>query len=476
MALPAKNIVQKELLQSDEEKDLVKKLKSNFSQEVVFGLCGPIGAPIREVGLRLQALLNRSYAYQPDVLKLSDYILKYPTKTTTPDDAAGRYQDLINKGNSLRNDYGNSVLAELAIADIAVRRQLLRSDSGKSPSELPIRFCHIIDSIKNEAELKALKTVYGDLFICIGVYASVESRESRLRAKRVSDENIPKLINRDSGEEIAHGQSVRDIFHQADFFINCSSNDISDYDAGLQRIADLVFGSKIITPTSAETAMYTAFTASLNSACLSRQVGAAVTDKDGNLLGVGWNDVPKFDGGVYSEQTTDKRCYNIGGRECFNDQEKLTIAQELTNELVAEGIIPAAMREATLGKIRKGRIRDLIEFSRAVHAEMLALLNAGRTSGNRVQGGKIFVTTYPCHACARHIIAAGIHEIYYIEPYRKSLATRLHEDALTEKTVDPGKVKLLPFEGVSPNRYSDFFRIGSSPVTAGVKCRHARRG
>jgi deoxycytidylate deaminase len=54
---------------------------------------------------------------------------------------------------------------------------------------------------------------------------------------------------------------------------------------------------------------------------------------------------------------------------------------------------------------------------------MHAILGASRVAGERILGGKIFVTTYPCHSCARHIIASGISEVYFIEPYRKKLSS-----------------------------------------------------
>jgi deoxycytidylate deaminase len=106
------------------------------------------------------------------------------------------------------------------------------------------------------------------------------------------------------------------------------------------------------------------------------------------------------------------------------------------------------------------RVKDLIEFSRAVHAELHAILGAGRVAGDRVVNGRLFVTTYPCHSCARHIVAAGVSEVYYIEPYRKSLATRLHPDALSESVEDVGKVRILQFDGVAPRRFIDLFEAG----------------
>ncbi len=92
---------------------------------------------------------------------------------------------------------------------------------------------------------------------------------------------------------------------------------------------------------------------------------------------------------------------------------------------------------------------------------MHAIINAGKLAINNIQDGKMFITTYPCHNCARHIVAAGIKEVYYIEPYRKSLATKLHSDAITEDESDVAKVRILPYDGVAPLRYLKLFRVPS---------------
>lgn len=133
-----------------------------------------------------------------------------------------------------------------------------------------------------------------------------------------------------------------------------------------------------------------------------------------------------------------------------------------------DSVLMSEKQETAVQTIMKdSRVKDLIEFSRAVHAEMHAILGASRVAGDRVIGGKVFVTTYPCHSCARHIVAAGITEVYYIEPYRKSLATRLHADALTE-AIDGKGVKLMQFDGVAPRRFIDLFDSGSRKSKAGV--------
>lgn len=60
----------------------------------------------------------------------------------------------------------------------------------------------------------------------------------------------------------------------------------------LGRIATLILHPGLLTPTKIERCMQIAMTAKLNSGCLSRQVGAVVTDRDYNILSLGWNDAP----------------------------------------------------------------------------------------------------------------------------------------------------------------------------------------
>jgi deoxycytidylate deaminase len=101
---------------------------------------------------------------------------------------------------------------------------------------------------------------------------------------------------------------------------------------------------------------------------------------------------------------------------------------------------------------------DITEFGRAVHAEMAALLACSRTGRTPVDG-ILFVTTFPCHNCTRHIIAAGLSRVHYIEPYTKSKALKLHGDACTESIEETGKVPFLPFIGIGPRRYLDLFSL-----------------
>ena len=250
------------------------------------------------------------------------------------------------------------------------------------------------------------------------------------------------------------GQTVRDTFPQSDFFLRVDSDvdDITIQKA--RRFLSIILGTDVITPTPDETAMYMAASAAANSACLSRQVGAAVTDENGDLLATGWNDVPASGGNLYCSShnpANDFRCKNLEGGVCFNDREKHAITFSLADDLAKAGLVKESDRSKVIEIIANSKIRDLIEFSRSIHAEMHAILIGCQKTGDRMVGGKLFCTTYLCHSCARHIIAAGISRVYYIEPYRKSLATRLHSDAISESETATNHVMILPFDGVAPN-------------------------
>src|SRR5271157_1609662 len=69
------------------------------------------------------------------------------------------------------------------------------------------------------------------------------------------------------------------------------------------------------------------------------------------------------------------------------------------------------------------------EYGRAVHAEINGLLTCAR-NGVSPGGTTLFTTAFPCHNCTRHIIAAGVRRVVYFEPYPKSMARKLHNDAI----------------------------------------------
>jgi deoxycytidylate deaminase len=216
--------------------------------------------------------------------------------------------------------------------------------------------------------------------------------------------------------------------------------------------------------------MFQAYASSFRSADLSRQVGAVIMSPRGDIVATGCNDVPSPGGGLYwSGDPHDKRDF----QKTFdsNAREKNAMLERL---LKALGLIESDAPKAALDElVKKHRdalketgLLDITEFGRAVHAEMEALLSCART-GATTRDCILFSTTFPCHNCAKHIVAAGIARVVYIEPYPKSKALELHDDAIhlasdTEEHATcggPSKVSFEPFVGIGPRCFVDLFSL-----------------
>lgn len=455
-----------------------EKVKNTFTEELFLGICSPIGSMKDEVIASLAKTLEDTYGYTVEILKLSNYIDTY--KINQYELIEGKTQEFselmykIHEGNAIRKHYNNnSVLVELAIRDIynnrvdEVTNKVDGAELPKAEDFTSRRKCFIFNSIKNKEELLLLRQIYTDNFYQFSIFSPQAEREENLQNKNLSQKEIKDIIDVDEYDNNINGQNVRGTFTEGDFFLRVSKENKDRLDDKIKRYLHLIFESSIVTPTPEETAMYAAKSASGNSACLSRQVGAAITSKKGNLLSTGWNDVPKFGGNLYREgDKIDFRCNHTG--VCSNDEQKDLLVQSIMETLQDDselntvfldqnGLVDIKKINIFSSKLRNSKIKDLIEFSRSVHAEMHAIISGSQISGEKMVNGKLFSTTYPCHNCARHIIVAGIKEVYYIEPYKKSLGITLHDDAITEDETRKDKVRILIFDGVAPRKYLNFF-------------------
>jgi len=281
-----------------------------------------------------------------------------------------------------------------------------------------------------------------------------------------------------------HGQNVRDAFPLGDVFIDATSRDKCE--AMVRRFVQLLFGHNQITPTHDEYGMYAAKSASLRSSDLSRQVGAAIFRPSGEIVTMGCNEVPKAGGGTYwPGQLHDERDF-IQGYDP-NERKKTELLVDLIDRLkkgghLSDGLMhvddPYDISKTLLSdesdySLRESKAMDLLEFGRIIHAEMSAICDAAR-KGAPIEGTTLYCTTFPCHICAKHIVAAGIQRVVYLEPYPKSYAAELHGDSID---VDPAerthKVTFEAFIGVSPYRYRDLFEKGKRKYTGGLAAKWA---
>jgi len=95
-------------------------------------------------------------------------------------------------------------------------------------------------------------------------------------------------------------------------------------------------------------------------------------------------------------------------------------------------------------------------------------LSCAARRGIPLEGLTLYCTTFPCHLCARHLLSAGLSEVVYIEPYPKSLAVDLYDEAIVlGGSRQPNRLVFRPFTGVSPTRFLDFFDYGKRKDTFG---------
>jgi deoxycytidylate deaminase len=444
--------------------------------ELVFGLVGPAGTDLKPVFSALRrALVEVGYNVHKKEFKLSSLIEDFLEKdySSLPDDE--RVEKLMDDGTHLRQAYGRgNAVALLAVMEIIhVRKEELGGEFSRN--------AYILSSIKHPDEISTLRAIYGKGFFAVSVYSPRDERVTSLaqrfaRARPLKKEGMraraEQLIERDELEEgTTLGQAVKDSFPLADLFVD--ARDTTTLDDHVNRFIDMLFGYPFHTPTRDEYAMYHAKSAAVRSADLGRQVGAAIATGGGDIIAVGCNDVPKADGGglYWAGDKPDGRDFQVGVDAGYEQREQILaelIGRLSEHEWLADKYRGRNYRELVAqlltGKdkavLKKTQVVSLLEFGRPVHAEMAAITDAARR-GVSVRNATLYSTTFPCHMCAKHIVAAGISRCVYIEPYPKSKARELYPDSIV---VDPAKrvenlVNFEPFVGVAPRQYLEIFEM-----------------
>lgn len=335
----------------------------------------------------------------------------------------------------------------------------------------------VIDSIKNPFESMYLKQRYSNYYL-IGVYTDEDQRQKRLiNSKKFSVpdikaidqvEQLPEFRKNFEGLNKTHSESnpgengavvhetsviirnlcerikkehlelvipfivqnVSSCLESADIFIN-NSNDNDSYlnlKQTLIRYISLMMNPGLVLPTDVERCMQTAYVSKVNSGCISRQVGAVVTDSEYHLLSVGWNQQPpeqlpclyrdlcELSGHFDTEGYSDYENFDTGGKPIHG------VIRQLVQE--EYGSKDCALKVA--GKHVPFCFKDIYNkvdgtknqvHTRSLHAEETAFLNLSGGNKDAVRGGCLFTTSSPCVLCAKKAKYLGISKIYYVDPY-----------------------------------------------------------
>jgi len=458
--------------------------------ELIFGLVGPIGIDMEMVQKKLENALI-SVGYKPTSFRVTDLMKQIETDIIIKDDKnpLTHYENRIDYANAVRkkcqNDAALAALSMLAIKTFRANHydkneSQDNSDDSKRKIDRPIdKQAYIIRQFKRKEEVSLFRAVYGKKFIQISVHMNPKDREENL-VYRISQRNhnlkteeledvARKLIKRDYDESAAvHGQRVAEAFHLGDVFVSAKSEKESE--ETIQRFIKAFFGKNSLSPSRDEYGAYIAASASYRSIDTSRQIGAAIFTTEGEIIAMGSNEVPAYGGGTYwSDHPEPHRDFD--DQRDANNVRKKRITYDFLNRLNEAGFLNMGLDKGAKfdsvqyekitsnRNVKKALLNDITEYGRMAHAEMNAITDAARL-GRSTKNSTLFGTTFPCHNCAKHIVAAGIKRVVFIEPYPKSQAIKLSGDSISfeEQAID--KVVFQHFVGISPRRYRDIFEKG----------------
>lgn len=424
------------------------------NSEVVIGIITTVGTDTSNAIKYIEEHLKK-FSYETIVINVSSQIISKfddPKKTISNEyDRINYYMDL---GDKVRNETGDgAILAKGVAATIHAMRDV----SDPQPRK---RCAYIVKSLKHPKESEYLKDVYGDGFHLVGITSKMDKRiEFLTNVKNIQEKQARKLIERDTKEDDKLGQQTLSAFQNSDYFLDVTDN-LKELRNSVFRLIDILFGDPFVTPTFDEYAMFMAYASSLRSADLSRQVGAVIT-KGEEIISSGANDCPKYGGGLYWQIHKDNSYYDLeNGRDYkigydSNKHEQEIIINSILSSFNLE------INEENKQKIKDAGIGSLTEYGRVVHAEMESLLMCARNNIS-TKNTTMYVTTFPCHNCAKHIIASGVEKVIYIEPYPKSKAIDFYSQEITTDGDVADKVRFVPFSGVGPRRFVDLFSMNST--------------
>jgi dCMP deaminase len=314
----------------------------------------------------------------------------------------------------------------------------------------------VIDAFRNPYEVEYFKRRYSEFYL---VSINRPSSERRRALRQLLPEFVDRLKNREKGKHVSDkrrdnihdwvtSQNIDECAQKADYFIQNYSGDAKGPPRNLVyhllRLISLTKHPGCVPPTKDERSMQLAMTARQNSGCLSRHVGAVVTDHDGYVLGVGWNDAPA--GQVPCSLRTAHQLMTNPDEKTFSQFER---SPDFTEHIRSRslGNNPFCFKEE-LAAFRNEPKKS--EFTRAVHAEENALLQAARHGTSVLKQAILYTTDSPCTLCAKQAYQLGVKRIVYIEEY-PSIAVKQTLEAGAHTT------EIGQFEGAAGSAYLDTF-------------------
>jgi deoxycytidylate deaminase len=304
-------------------------------------------------------------------------------------------------------------------------RQLIKINRNRSYKEARI----VVDSIRNSMESRFFKERYS-AFYQFAVNTEETCRLARLnqhyntsQLKALDQEYTKDLAT----EERFYKQDIQTCIQVSDIYLHNPDEPKSEGDKcktvkkDILRYLALILQPGIITPTPSERCMQIAYTAKYNSGCISRQVGAVVTDESFSLKSIGWNNTAE--GQTPCLLRSVDHLVSNSDPEAYSEYEKGEDYKRLISK--THSYTPG-QRETLKGRNVSFCFKDgqnCIDnnknqvHTRSLHAEENAMLQIAKYGGEGLKNGFLFTTASPCELCSKKAYQLGIKRVFYIDPY-----------------------------------------------------------
>lgn len=287
----------------------------------------------------------------------------------------------------------------------------------------------VIDAFRNPYEATFFKDRYSAFYL-FAINTVSEERKRRLFASGLTIQDINAL---DHKEYPSLNNSIHDFYQInlektieiADVHINnaySASMSLSETKKQLIRYISLIMHPGLVPPTDVERCMQVAYDCKLNSGCLSRQVGAVIADSEYHILATGWNCAPSNQipcnlrslFSLVRDDTEDPVGMSKFERTDESYRSFLRSKVENTDYRLLDGRnCSYCFKDAyNAYKRQKNQV-----YTRSIHAEEMAFLQAAKIGSPTVKGGCLFTTASPCELCSKKACHTGISKIYYIDQY-----------------------------------------------------------
>lgn len=301
--------------------------------------------------------------------------------------------------------------------------------------------CYIvIDSLKNPFEIVYFKERYS-AYYTFSIHARDETIYERfsdieeikaIHQKEMNKDDTDKQKGSLDSKKDFNSQNIIECIQRSDIYIDNNNDKTDNLYKQVFKYLSLIVHPGLITPTKDEMIMQLALNAKYNSGCISRQVGAVVLNKYDSVRAVGWNDVPE--GQTPCLLRSHNELLNNPSSLDYSSYEKNNLRKKNEFQYIFEKKVEEPKKQADKQyeiSTSKGlndsfcfkQVQNNIDgeknqvYTRSLHAEENAFLQASKYGNTEIIGGQLFTTASPCFLCAKKAYQLGMKRIVYIEAY-----------------------------------------------------------